>query len=210
MWTFQILRDSIDLTQLNWYEIQAFPHRTYYQCDELYTWKILAFSEPGDEIELGSRLIDPGRFITIQSEERGQKILIPIESISGFRDSTDWIEGKIDEALWLSGRTDMLIAVDSEDVQSNFAVNCVYSRERLEEMQRIEELRQDARKNNALTPKRRRVTRLSVGNPNFKPKWLSGRTTVIRVPEAIANQVLAVAHQIDQGEPLSTEGVLDQ
>lgn len=40
--------------------------------------------------------------------------------------------------------------------------------------------------------------RPGAGNPEFKPKWKSGKTTVIRVPEAIADKVLAVAHQIDE------------
>ena len=41
-------------------------------------------------------------------------------------------------------------------------------------------------------------SRPGAGNPEFKPKWKSGKTTVIRVPEAIAEEVLAVARQIDQ------------
>lgn len=33
----------------------------------------------------------------------------------------------------------------------------------------------------------------------FKPKWQSGKTKLIRVPEKIADQVLEVAHDIDNG-----------
>lgn len=46
-------------------------------------------------------------------------------------------------------------------------------------------------------------SRSGAGNPEFKPKWKSGKTTVIRVPEAIADEVLAVARQIDEGEPVT-------
>lgn len=42
--------------------------------------------------------------------------------------------------------------------------------------------------------------RPGAGNPEFKPKWRLGKTTVIRVPEAIAAEILAVAHRIDEGE----------
>lgn len=41
--------------------------------------------------------------------------------------------------------------------------------------------------------------RPGAGNPDFKPKWKSGKTTVIRVPETIASEVLAMARQIDEG-----------
>lgn len=47
-----------------------------------------------------------------------------------------------------------------------------------------------------------------MANPNpklenltsYKPKWRSGKTRTIRVPIAIANQVLKIAHQIDEGK----------
>ena len=46
-----------------------------------------------------------------------------------------------------------------------------------------------------------------MANPNpqlsnlssYKPKWKSGQTKTIRVPEAIAEQVLSIAHVIDEG-----------
>ncbi|WP_083260488.1 hypothetical protein A5482_014815 (plasmid) [Cyanobacterium sp. IPPAS B-1200] len=34
----------------------------------------------------------------------------------------------------------------------------------------------------------------------FKSKWTSGKTKLIRVPEKIADQVLTVAYEIDQGK----------
>lgn len=46
-------------------------------------------------------------------------------------------------------------------------------------------------------------SRPGAGNPEFKPKWKSGKTTVIRVPEAIASEVLTVARQIDEGEAVT-------
>lgn len=46
--------------------------------------------------------------------------------------------------------------------------------------------------------------RPGTGNPEFKPKWKSGKTTVIRVPEAIADEVLAIARQIDEKEALQS------
>ncbi len=54
--------------------------------------------------------------------------------------------------------------------------------------------------------------RPGAGNPEFKPKWKSGKTMVIRVPEAIADEVLAIARQIDEGSTvtLSTNGVTSQ
>lgn len=45
--------------------------------------------------------------------------------------------------------------------------------------------------------------RSGAGNPEFKPKWKSGKTMVIRVPEAIADEVLAVARQIDEGKAVT-------
>lgn len=55
-------------------------------------------------------------------------------------------------------------------------------------------------------------SRPGAGNPEFKPKWKSGKTTVIRVPEAIASEVLTVARQIDDGKAvtLSSKGVTAQ
>lgn len=52
-------------------------------------------------------------------------------------------------------------------------------------------------------------SRPGAGNPEFKPKWKSGKTTVIRVPEALADEVLAVARRIDEGDAvtLSSDGV---
>lgn len=32
-----------------------------------------------------------------------------------------------------------------------------------------------------------------------KPKWMHGKTTTIRVPESLANEVLRVARQLDSG-----------
>lgn len=46
--------------------------------------------------------------------------------------------------------------------------------------------------------------RSGAGNPEFKPKWKSGKTTVIRVPEAIADEVLTAARRIDEGKPLDS------
>ena len=47
-----------------------------------------------------------------------------------------------------------------------------------------------------------------MANPNpklenltsYKPKWKLGKTQTIRVPIAIAKQVLKIAHQIDEGK----------
>lgn len=39
---------------------------------------------------------------------------------------------------------------------------------------------------------------------SYKPKWKSGKTRTIRVPVAIAEQVLEVAHQIDEGQLTDT------
>ncbi|HEY9750050.1 MAG TPA: hypothetical protein V6C63_15300 [Allocoleopsis sp.] len=50
--------------------------------------------------------------------------------------------------------------------------------------------------------------RPGAGNPEFKPKWRLGKTTVIRVPEAIAAEILAVARQIDEGELDKQSGCL--
>jgi hypothetical protein len=54
--------------------------------------------------------------------------------------------------------------------------------------------------------------RPGAGNPEFKPKWKSGKTTVIRVPEAIADEVLVIARQIDEGSTvtLSSDGAMSQ
>lgn len=46
-------------------------------------------------------------------------------------------------------------------------------------------------------------SRPGAGNPEFKPKWKSGKTTVIRVPEVIASEVLTVARQIDEGKAVT-------
>ena len=35
---------------------------------------------------------------------------------------------------------------------------------------------------------------------SYKPKWQSGQTRTIRVPVAIADKVLEIAHQIDEGK----------
>lgn len=44
------------------------------------------------------------------------------------------------------------------------------------------------------------------GNPatltSFSAKWQSGSTQVIRVPIALADQILDLAHQLDQGLPI--------
>ena len=39
---------------------------------------------------------------------------------------------------------------------------------------------------------------------SYKPKWKSGKTRTIRVPVAIAERVLEVAHQIDEGKLIDT------
>lgn len=39
---------------------------------------------------------------------------------------------------------------------------------------------------------------------SYKPKWKSGKTRTIRVPIAIAERVLEVAHQIDKSESPDT------
>lgn len=39
---------------------------------------------------------------------------------------------------------------------------------------------------------------------SYKPKWKSGKTRTIRVPVAIADKVLELAHKIDKGESLDT------
>jgi hypothetical protein len=33
-----------------------------------------------------------------------------------------------------------------------------------------------------------------------KPKWIQGKTTVIRVPESLATEVLRLAHLLDEGK----------
>lgn len=35
-----------------------------------------------------------------------------------------------------------------------------------------------------------------------KPKWIRGKTTVIRVPEVLAADVLRLAHLLDEGRPV--------
>lgn len=35
-----------------------------------------------------------------------------------------------------------------------------------------------------------------------KPKWMRGKTTVIRVPEVLADEVLRLAHLLDEGKPI--------
>jgi len=39
-----------------------------------------------------------------------------------------------------------------------------------------------------------------VGNPTFMPKWKTGKTTAVRIPEAIADLVVSIARKIDNGE----------
>lgn len=36
----------------------------------------------------------------------------------------------------------------------------------------------------------------------LKPKWKQGRTRTIRVPVVLAEQLLEIAHRLDEGEPL--------
>jgi hypothetical protein len=36
------------------------------------------------------------------------------------------------------------------------------------------------------------------GNPNFKSKWRLGKTTPIRVPEVLADQLLRLAREMDR------------
>ena len=43
---------------------------------------------------------------------------------------------------------------------------------------------------------------------SYKPKWKSGKTRTIRVPIAIADRVLEVAHQIDEDISLDTSELL--
>ena len=52
--------------------------------------------------------------------------------------------------------------------------------------------------------------RPGAGNPEFKPKWKSGKTMVIRVPEAIADEVLAIARQIDEGSTVTLSSKLEE
>lgn len=35
-----------------------------------------------------------------------------------------------------------------------------------------------------------------------KPKWIHGKTKTIRVPEALADKILELAHRIDEGYPV--------
>lgn len=35
-----------------------------------------------------------------------------------------------------------------------------------------------------------------------KSSWIRGKTTVIRVPEALADEVLRLAHLLDEGKPI--------
>lgn len=35
-----------------------------------------------------------------------------------------------------------------------------------------------------------------------KPKWIHGKTKTIRVPEVLADKILELAHQIDEGCPV--------
>ena len=50
-------------------------------------------------------------------------------------------------------------------------------------------------------------------NPNldnlksYKPKWLSGKTQTIRVPIAIAEKVLKIAHEIDKKQFIDTSDI---
>lgn len=45
---------------------------------------------------------------------------------------------------------------------------------------------------------------------SYKPKWQSGKTRTIRVPIAIADRVLEVAHQIDEGSFSDTSESIDK
>ena len=39
-------------------------------------------------------------------------------------------------------------------------------------------------------------------NAGSKPKWIRGKTTVIRVPEVLADEVLRLAHLLDEGKSI--------
>jgi hypothetical protein len=39
-------------------------------------------------------------------------------------------------------------------------------------------------------------------NAGSKPKWVRGKTTVIRVPEVLADEILRLAHLLDEGKPV--------
>lgn len=41
----------------------------------------------------------------------------------------------------------------------------------------------------------------------YRPKWRSGETQTIRVPVALAEQILSYAHQIDEGVTVSNRPV---
>lgn len=41
----------------------------------------------------------------------------------------------------------------------------------------------------------------------YKPKWKSGETRTIRVPVALAEQILNYAHQIDEGVTVSNQSM---
>lgn len=41
----------------------------------------------------------------------------------------------------------------------------------------------------------------------YRPKWKSGETQTIRVPVALAEQILSYAHQIDEGVTAPSESV---
>ena len=45
---------------------------------------------------------------------------------------------------------------------------------------------------------------------SYKPKWQSGKTRTIRVPIAIADRILEVAHQIDEGSFSDTSESIDK
>ena len=40
----------------------------------------------------------------------------------------------------------------------------------------------------------------------WKPSWKSGKTTVIRVPEALAEELIEIARRLDEGEKLPVTG----
>lgn len=39
-----------------------------------------------------------------------------------------------------------------------------------------------------------------VGNPTFQPKWKTGKTIAVRIPESISDLVVSIARKIDNGE----------
>ena len=52
--------------------------------------------------------------------------------------------------------------------------------------------------------------RPGAGNPNFKSKWNAGETRTIRVPEALADEVMAYARKLDEQYPNQLDDSVSQ